>query len=188
MDPGGEDWSGTLARLEAGDRTAFLRFQRLITGCLLELRAFDFEEEWDDLRQEVLAAVVANARAGRLRDPQAFAGYVRIITRNKFFDRLKRRLRAEGEQLAWEEETARASTVAAPALGPEALRDLRQALAALPEEERRLVTGVYVEGLSYEEMSERSGVPLGTLKRRLREGLAALRVRLGEGAGGGGSG
>ena len=185
MDPGGEDWSRTLARLEAGDRGAFLRFQRLITGCLLELRAFDFEDEWDDLRQEVLAAVVANARAGRLRDPQAFAGYVRIITRNKFFDRLKRRLRAEGETLAWEEETARAPA-ATPALGPEALRDLRDALAALPEEERRCVTGVYVEGLSYEEMSERAGVPLGTLKRRLREGLAALRVRLGEGTGGGG--
>src|SRR3990172_6882974 len=64
MDPGGEDWSGILARLEAGDRTACLRFQRLITGFLLELRAFDFEDEWDDLRQEVLAAVVANARAG----------------------------------------------------------------------------------------------------------------------------
>src|SRR5215510_8312925 len=138
MDPGGEDWSAVLGRLEAGDRTAFLRFQRLVTGFLLELRAFDFEDEWDDLRQEVLAAVIANARAGRLRDPQAFAGYVRIITRNKFFDRLK----------------------------------------------RRRVTGVYVEGLSYEEMSERAGVPLGTLKRRLREGLAALRVRLGEGTGG----
>ena len=185
MDPGGEEWSTVLKRLEAGDRTAFLRFQRLITGFLLELRAFDFEDEWDDLRQEVLVAVIANARAGRLRDPQAFAGYVRIITRNKFFDRLKRRLRAEGETLAWEEEMARAATAPLAALGPEALRDLRDALAGLPEEERRCVTGVYVEGLSYEEMSERSGVPLGTLKRRLRQGLAALRVRLGEGAGGG---
>ena len=186
MDPGGEDWSAVLGLLEAGDRTAFLRFQRLVTGFLLELRAFDFEDEWDDLRQEVLAAVIANARAGRLRDPQAFAGYVRIITRNKFFDRLKRRLRAEGEALAWEEETARAPSAAPAAPGPEALRDLREALAALPEEERRCVTGVYVEGLSYEEMSERAGLPLGTLKRRLREGLAALRVRLGEGIGGGG--
>ena len=188
MDPSGGEWSRDLARLEAGDLAAFLRFQRLITGSLLELRAFDFEDEWDDLRQEVLAAVIANARAGRLRDPQAFAGYVRIITRNKFFDRLKRRLRAEGEALAWEEETARAPVPAGPALGPEALRDLREALAALPDEERRLVTGVYLEGWSYEEMAERSGVPLGTLKRRLRQGLAALRVRLGEGAGGGGSG
>jgi RNA polymerase sigma-70 factor (ECF subfamily) len=186
MDPGDEDWSRALARLEAGDHATFLRFQRMITGCLLELRAFDFEDEWDDLRQEVLAAVIANARAGRLRDPQAFVGYVRIITRNKFFDRLKRRLRAEGERLAWEEATAHAPATASPALAPEALSDLRDALAALPEEERGLVTGVYVEGRSYEEMSERSGVPLGTLKRRLRQGLAALRLRLGEGAGGGG--
>src|SRR3990172_5607575 len=116
MDSGGEDWSGTLARLEAGDRSAFLRFQRLITGCLLELRAFDFEEEWDDLRQEVLASVVANARAGRLRDPQAFVGYVRIITRNKFLNRLKRRLRCgERDDLPWEDETAH---VLAPEVAP----------------------------------------------------------------------
>jgi hypothetical protein len=34
-------------------------------------------------------------------------------------------------------------------------------------------------------MSERAGLPLGTLKRRLREVLGALRVRLaGEGGGG----
>jgi RNA polymerase sigma-70 factor (ECF subfamily) len=187
MRPGGEDWDAALTRLLAGERAAFLRFQRLVTSFLLELRAFDFEQEWDDLRQEVLLAVIANARAGRLRDPQAFVGYVRIITRNKFFDRLKRKLRVEGEPLAWEEETARASSAPAPGLGPELRRDLAAALSALPEEERRLVEGVYVEGCSYEELSERSGVPLGTLKRRLRQGLAALRLRLGERAGGGGS-
>jgi RNA polymerase sigma-70 factor (ECF subfamily) len=188
MSPGGEDWEVLLARLVTGERAAFLRFQRLVTSFLLELRAFDFEQEWDDLRQEVLLAVVANSRAGRLRDSRAFVGYVRIITRNKFFDRLKHKLRAEGEPLAWEEETARASVLAPPEPTPEARRDLRAALATLPEEERSLVEGVYVEGRSYEEMSERSGVPLGTLKRRLRQGLAALRLRLGEGVGGGGSG
>jgi RNA polymerase sigma-70 factor (ECF subfamily) len=180
VDPGGEDWGDVLARLEAGERAAFLSFQRLITGFLLQLRAFDFEDEWDDLRQEVLASVIANARAGRLRDPRAFAGYVRIITRNKFFDRLKKRLRARGEPLAWEQETA--LDPAAVGLAPEVRQDLQAALASLPEEERRLVTGVYLEGLSYEEMSERAGLPLGTLKRRLRQVLGALRLRLaGEG-------
>jgi RNA polymerase sigma-70 factor (ECF subfamily) len=183
MDPGGEDWGAVLARLEAGDRAAFLVFQRLVTGFLLQLRAFDFEDEWDDLRQEVLASVIANARAGRLRDPQAFVGYARIITRNKFFDRLKKRLRTPAGPIAWEEETIREP--APSGLAPEAREDLKRALASLPDEERRLVTGVYVEGLSYEEMSERAGLPLGTLKRRLREVLGALRVRLaGEGGGG----
>jgi RNA polymerase sigma-70 factor, ECF subfamily len=177
----GPDWSAALERLLAGERSAFAEFQRLVTGCLRELRAFDFEDEWDDLRQEVLAAVVANARAGRLRDPRALVGYVRVITRNKFFDRLKRRGRGdEAGAAAWEEETARpgALTPAAPA-DPAVRSDLAAALAALPDDERRLVEGVYVEGLSYEEMSARAGLPLGTLKRRLRQALAALRLRLG---------
>ncbi len=62
------DWNATLERLLAGDRVAFLEFNRLVTGFLAQLRAYDFREEWDDLRQEVLMAVVANARTGRLRD------------------------------------------------------------------------------------------------------------------------
>jgi RNA polymerase sigma-70 factor (ECF subfamily) len=58
-------------------------------------------------------------------------------------------------------------------------------VARLPEEERGLVLGVYREGRTYEEMAERSGVPLGTLKRRLRTALASLRRRLVEPTGGG---
>ena len=45
---------------------------------------------------------------------------------------------------------------------------------------RGLVEGVYRQGKTYEEMAEESGIPLGTLKRRLRQALGALRERLGE--------
>ncbi len=89
-----EDWGAILERLLEGDRVAFAKFNRLLSGFLAQLRAYDFREEWEDLRQEVLLATIANMRAGRLRDPRAFVGYVRIITRNKFIDRLKRQLRA----------------------------------------------------------------------------------------------
>jgi RNA polymerase sigma-70 factor (ECF subfamily) len=188
MEPSGSDWSGVLERLLAGDRLAFLRMSRLVTGVLVQLRAYDFEEEWEDLRQEVLASVVVNARAGRLRDPQAFVGYVRVITRNKFMDRLKRRLRcSEKETLPWEEESARLAAVAidgTPPTAPELRRDVQSALHALSEEHRRIVEGVYLEGCTYREVSEHTGVPLGTLKRRLREALALLRARLGAEGGG----
>jgi RNA polymerase sigma-70 factor (ECF subfamily) len=177
-----EDWGAILERLLDGDRVAFARFNRLLTGFLVQLRAYDFEEEWDDLRQEVLIAVVRNARAGRLRDPKAFVGYVRIITRNKLMDRLKRRLRTgEKEVLPWEDEALRATpaepAVEAPSL--EARSDLGAALGALTETDRRIVESVYVEGRTYQETADATGVPLGTLKRRLRESLAALRERLG---------
>ena len=175
-----ENWNAILERLLCGDRVAFLEFNRLVTGFLTQLRAYDFREEWDDLRQEVLLAVVANARAGRLRDPQAFVGYVKIITRNKFVDRLKRHLRhAEKQTLAWDEETARATAVVDGTEGPgEAAGDLWTAVRELSGEQQRILEGIYVEGKTYQEVSDATGIPLGTLKRRLRDGLATLRTRL----------
>src|SRR5205809_5013031 len=75
------DWLAVLDRLLAGDRVAFLEVNRLVTGFLVQLRAYDFRDEWDDLRQEVLLSVAANARPGRLRHPQAFPAYLRLPTR-----------------------------------------------------------------------------------------------------------
>lgn len=176
-----EDWNALLERLLEGDRVAFAKFSRLVSGFLIQLRAYDFEEEWDDLRQEVLLSVIANARAGRLRDPQAFVGYVKIITRNKFADRLKRRLRfQEKESLPWTDEAVR--SIRGEPAAPQATEsgDLWRAVGELPDEQQRIVEGVYVEGKTYREVSRDTGMPLGTLKRKLTQGLATLRGRLQE--------
>jgi len=171
-----EDWIAVLDGLLAGDRLAFLEVNRLVTGVLTQLRAYDFRDEWDDLRQEVVLSIVANARAGRLRDPQASLGYVVAITRNKFIDRLKRRLRhKERETLPWDDETARALT--SPALAAETAA-LRTAVRDLPPDQQRVLDGVYVQGKTYQEVSDETGIPLGTMKRRLRDAVAALRRRL----------
>jgi len=177
----GKDWIEVVDRLLAGDPLALLEVNRLITGFLAQLRAYDFRDEWDDLRQEVLLAVVGNARGGRLRDPQAFLGYVRIITRNKFFDRLKASLRRhEKETLPWDDATARA--LAQQVLSPDGhVVELWAAVKALPEEERRIVEEVYGKGRTYEEACRETGIPLGTMKRRLRDGLATLRRRFADG-------
>jgi RNA polymerase sigma-70 factor (ECF subfamily) len=182
MDRGSEDWIAIVERLLGGDRVAFLKLNRLVTGFLAQLRAYDFRDEWEDLRQEVLLSVVANARAGKLRDPRAFVGYVRIITRNKFVDRLKSQLRCrEKDTLPWEDETARSG----PTLTPEGLpedvsTDLRTAMAALSAEQQRVVDGVYRQGKTYQQVADETGLPLGTMKRRLREALTVLRQRFAE--------
>lgn len=172
----GDDWGAILDGLLAGDRAAFLRVNRLVTGCLQQLRAYDFRDEWDDLRQEVVMAVIANARAGRLREPAAFVGYVRIITRNKFIDRLKGHLKlGADEALPWDDETARAAVSDPPA---HLRADLQRAVAELSAEEQLVLDGVYVRGRTYQEVSDDVGLPLGTMKRRLRDALATLRRRL----------
>jgi RNA polymerase sigma-70 factor (ECF subfamily) len=60
--------------------------------------------------------------------------------------------------------------------------DLWAALGDLPRQQQQVLHGVYVEGKTYETVSAETGIPLGTMKRRLRDGLAVLRRRL-QGAG-----
>ena len=169
----GEDWRRILEELLVGDRTALATLNRLITTNLTRLRAYDFRDEWDDLRQEVLIAVIQNTRAGRLRDPAAFLAYVRVITRNKFIDRLKVQLQCPShEPLAWEQVLERSPDSATDAA---TVRDIWAVAERLPTEERIVLDGVYRQGKTYEQVSRDTGIPLGTMKRRLRDGLAALR-------------
>jgi RNA polymerase sigma factor (sigma-70 family) len=171
-----DNWGELQKKLVDGDRLAFLQLGRLITGCLTQLRAYDFQEEWDDLRQDVAWAVIANVRDGRLRDSSAFVGYVRAITRNKFMDRLKKRIRVrEHEILAWDDETARHFSEMSPAPQEAENQALWAEVERLPDDERMLVAGIYGEGKTYQAMSQTSGIPLGTLKRRLRAALGILR-------------
>ncbi|HEY2386800.1 MAG TPA: RNA polymerase sigma factor [Candidatus Binatia bacterium] len=178
MAPTPDDWPATLDALLAGDRAAFMKLNRLVTGFLVRLRAYDFRDEWDDLRQEVILSVVESARAGRLRDTQAFLGYVRIITRNKFVDRVKTRVRRhEGETLPWEDALAAHATSDDHAADA---RELWLAVRDLPSEQQQVLDGVYRDGKTYEAVSAETGIPLGTMKRRLRDALMALRRRFGE--------
>jgi RNA polymerase sigma-70 factor, ECF subfamily len=177
-----DEWIQILDELCAGSHVAFLKLNGLITAFLTKLRAYDFQDEWDDLRQEVVLSLIVNVQAGRLHDPQALLAYVQIITRNKVLDRIKRSVSHREKEVL---------PLDASLDGPLALRtlptddgvtDLRTALGDLPRQQQQVLLGVYVEGKTYDTVSAETGIPLGTLKRRLRDGLAVLRRRL-QGAG-----
>jgi RNA polymerase sigma-70 factor (ECF subfamily) len=55
---------------------------------------------------------------------------------------------------------------------------LAHALATLPERPRQSINLAYVHGLTHDEIAERTGVPLGTIKSDIRRGLLALRQRM----------
>jgi RNA polymerase sigma-70 factor (ECF subfamily) len=52
---------------------------------------------------------------------------------------------------------------------------VRAALQMLPAAQRALIDLAYYEGLSHSAIAVRTGVPLGTVKTRLRTAVAVLR-------------
>ncbi len=53
-----------------------------------------------------------------------------------------------------------------------------RALRTLPEEQRMLVELAFYQGYSHSEIAEKTNLPLGTVKTRIRSGLQALRDQL----------
>jgi RNA polymerase sigma-70 factor, ECF subfamily len=56
---------------------------------------------------------------------------------------------------------------------------IRAALDTLPAEQKEAINLAYFEGLTCQEIAQRTGIPLGTVKGRLRLGLHKLRSVLG---------
>ena len=55
---------------------------------------------------------------------------------------------------------------------------VHQALKTLPEEQQRVIEMAYFSGLSQQEIANDGGLPLGTVKSRMRLGLMKLRESL----------
>jgi len=54
-------------------------------------------------------------------------------------------------------------------------RHIQRAMTALPEPQRRAIELAYFDGLSQSQIASRLGVPLGTIKTRIRSGMRTLK-------------
>lgn len=109
------------------------------------------------------------------------AAWMAVIARNRSIDLIRRRGRAPGWGDPGEGESALAALADPHARedgGAEAMA-LSQCLSALEETPRRMLVLAYVEGLTRDELAEKFGAPVNTVKTRLRRGLAALKACLG---------
>ncbi len=174
-----EDWALVIDRLLEGDQLACLQISRLVTGFLAGWRAYDFRDDWPDLVQEVLLVVFKVAQEGKIQKREASLGFIRTVAHHKFVDRLRLHLRcSEDQSLPWGGLIHAEEPEAQSGGRPEGLFDLRRALEKLPEQKRKILLAVYGEGKTYEQVARETGIPLGTLKRHLRDALAALRAHL----------
>ena len=99
--------------------------------------------------------------------------WVFTIARNRKIDALRRQRRPEPEDLPWGPE-AEPDQADALALQQETDK-LAKAIAELPDKQRKLIEKAYFGDLSHSEIAEETGLPLGTIKSRIRLALERLR-------------
>lgn len=102
--------------------------------------------------------------------------WVFTIARNKKIDAQRKLRRPEPDDLPWMTQDGDTSDDAAETLAVDQENHaLKTALAALPKAQRELVEKAYFGELSHSEIAAATGLPLGTIKSRIRLGLERLR-------------
>jgi RNA polymerase sigma-70 factor (ECF subfamily) len=167
-----------IAAALAGQGEAFgqlvTRYERAVYHlCSRTLR--DSEEAKDAAQEAFFKAY----RALRTFRPGAkFSTWIFTIAYRACCDRIARRKRFTGDEFP---ETADQS--AGPELIAEAhddARRLRDAIAALPEKYRTVITLFHLQGKQYDEIAEVLGLPMGTVKTHLFRAKEQLRKALGD--------
>lgn len=129
----------------------------------------------EDIVQEVLIAVW---RKAHLFDPERaqVSAWVYQIARNRQIDLIRKERKPIPEELKQPDETQE-DAAQVVALEQETSR-LREALARLKPAQREMVEKAYLGELSHTDIRKQTGLPLGTIKSRIRLGLERLRHEL----------
>lgn len=175
---GETDWAGLLQRVrDHQDRAAFAvlfrHFAPRVKAFLMKSGAGPTLAE--ECAQDVMAVLWQKAH---LFDPAraSVSTWVYTIARNRRIDALRKARRVEPEELFWgpEPEPDQAEAMVAQ----EETARLGQALTALPAPQRKLIERAFYGDLSHSEIAAETGLPLGTIKSRIRLALDKLRRQM----------
>ncbi len=172
------NWVALLLRVrDHQDRDAFAllfrHFAPRIKGFLMKSGATASLAE--ECAQDVMATLWQKAA---LFDPSraSVATWIFTIARNRRIDALRKARRPEPEDLPWGPE-AEPDQADALEMQQETER-LGRALAQLPAKQRALIERAYFGDLSHSEIAAETGLPLGTIKSRIRLALDRLRHQM----------
>ena len=131
----------------------------------------------EECAQDVMATLWHKAH---LFDPTraSVSTWIFTIARNKKIDALRKQRRPEPEDLSWgpEPEPDQADVMALQ----QDSRRLEDALKQLPVKQRELIERAYFGDLTHSEIAAETGLPLGTIKSRIRLALERLRHAMNE--------
>ena len=169
-----------LHRIAKGDKTAVQDCLDKYGGLVWSLarRMSASQEDAEDAVQEIFVDVWKNA--DRFDPAQSSeTTFIAMIARRRLIDRLrysKRRLAPDSiEDIASEPKT-RADEEMQTSIEA---RDAARALNQLRPEQRQVLQLSIVQGLSHQEISDATGMPLGTVKTHARRGILQVREFLG---------
>jgi RNA polymerase sigma-70 factor (ECF subfamily) len=175
-----ESLSAALARMADGDRAALKYFYDATSAKLFGviLRILNDRSEAEDVLQDVTLTIwrkAAEFDASRA-SPITWAA---TIARNRAIDRL--RARGSRDTRPIEDAFEIADPTPGADIGAEQSEEAQRLDAALGQIDRRAAVAIrsaFFEGVTYQTLAQRAGVPEGTMKSWIRRGLMSLRMQL----------
>ncbi len=169
------NWAALMIRVrDHRDRKAFAmlftHFAPRVKGFLIKSGADATMAE--ECAQDVMATLWH--KAGQYDPSRASVStWIFTIARNRRIDMLRRDRRPDPEDLPWgpEPEPEQADVVA----HQQETEKLSAALKSLPDAQRELIEKAYFGDLTQSEIAKATGLPLGTIKSRIRLALDRLR-------------
>lgn len=171
-----------LHRIASGDKTAVQDCIKTYGGLVWSLarRMSPNTDEAEDAVQEIFIDIWKNSE--RFDENQASeTTFIAMIARRRLIDRLRhsnRRISAGSlEDVTTEPANRSDKNLQLSVEAKEAARALHQ----LRPEQRQVLELSIIQGLSHQEISDTTGIPLGTVKTHARRGLLQVREFLGIG-------
>ena len=143
----------------------------------IAMRILRAEEAAADLTQEIFLSLWN--RPDRYNpDRGSLAVFLSVMTRSQALNRI-RQSQSQARLVQRLGQMTMPDPIESPLLDQAALGELSDrvcmALQQLPENQRQVLELAYYEGLSQSDITEKTGIPLGTVKSRSRQGLLKLR-------------
>ncbi len=173
---GRDEIEALIAQVALGNQTAFSNLYDATSGKLFAvcLRVLNERAAAEDAMQEAYVKIWRNADRYQVTGHSPMTWLI-TIARNTAIDRL--RARTTDHDVADYSER-----IASPALSPEQsavatseAKRIVQCLDELDTDRRAAISGAYLQGKTYSELSDQFDVPLNTMRTWLRRGLIALR-------------
>lgn len=171
-----------MERIAQRDRQSFDQLHSRLAGAIYTTayRVLNNTSDAEEVSQDVFTQIWEKASLYEARKGKPLT-WAATMARNRAIDRLRAnqrrfRLKDDFKHEQGPDDTVIRQTAAEEASAHEDAQRVRKALEDLTRDQREAIELVYLNGLTQKEAASRLDQPVGTVKARIRRGIAKLRV------------